>query len=258
MAIEFLITTAVLTLIIAARYLVLSGLFYWLLWQRGGEKLGARRLNRERPMAAIVRAEIRLSLLSSGIYAAPAAFALVAFMHGGTLMYTDWHAHGGMPYIFLSLFVYLAVQDTYYYWAHRLMHDPRLFSWTHAGHHRSRHPTPFASFAFDPAEAAFTGWLMPAMVFVVPIHVGAAMGLLLFMSVVAVFNHSGWEILPRWLVSGPAGSQFISATHHAYHHVRFDRNYGLYFRFWDKFMGTDVMPVQKTAVAGLDAAPRQA
>ncbi len=48
---------------------------------------------------------------------------------------------------------YLAVQDTYYYWAHRVMHHPRLFSWMHAGHHRSRQPTPFASFAFDPAEA---------------------------------------------------------------------------------------------------------
>jgi Delta7-sterol 5-desaturase len=241
---EFLITTLALTAIIAARYLVLSGLFYWLLWQRGGEKLGARRLNRERPMAALIRAEIRLSLLSSGIYAAPAAVALIAFLHGGTRIYTDWRAYGGLPYIFLSLLIYLAVQDTYYYWGHRLMHHPRLFSWTHAGHHRSRHPTPFASFAFDPAEAALTGWLMPTMVFFVPIHLAAAIGLLLFMTVVAISNHSGWEMLPRSLVTGPVGSQLISATHHGYHHIRFDRNYGLYFRFWDRVMGTDAMPAE--------------
>jgi len=258
MVIEFLITTLALTAIIAARYLLLSGLFYWLLWQRGGEKLGARRLNRERPMAALVRAEIRLSLLSSGIYAAPAAVALIAFMHGGTQIYTDWRAYGGLPYILLSVFAYLAVQDTYYYWGHRLMHHPRLFSWTHAGHHRSRHPTPFASFAFDPAEAALTGWLVPAMVFFVPIHIAAAIGLLLFMTVVAIFNHSGWEVLPRSLVTGPIGSQLISATHHGYHHIRFDRNYGLYFRFWDRVMGTDAMPEEKISQALRAASPEQA
>jgi sterol desaturase/sphingolipid hydroxylase (fatty acid hydroxylase superfamily) len=258
MIIEFLITTLALTAIIAARYLLLSGLFFWLLWQRGGEKLGARRLNRERPTAAVIRSEIRLSLLSSGVYAAPAAIALVAFMHGGTHIYTDWGAYGGPPYILLSIFIYLAVQDTYYYWGHRLMHHPWLFSWAHAGHHRSRHPTPFASFAFDPAEAALTGWLMPAMVFIVPIHIAAVIGLLLFMTVVAIFNHSGWEMLPRSLVTGAAGSHLISATHHGYHHIRFDRNYGLYFRFWDRVMGTDAMPGENALHASGAAPQRQA
>ncbi len=239
---EVMLTTAALTAIIAFRYLLISWLFFWLLWQRGGEKIGARRLNRDRPSRGAVLQEIRLSLLSSVLYAAPAAFALVSFVHGGTMMYTDWTAYGGLPYLFASAFVYLAVQDSYYYWGHRLMHHPRLFSWMHAGHHRSRQPTPFASFAFDPAEAALTGWVLPAMVFIVPIHVAVALGLLMLMTFLAVLNHSGWEMLPRWIVSGPAGSQLISATHHGYHHIRFDRNYGLYFRFWDRIMGTDAMP----------------
>jgi sterol desaturase/sphingolipid hydroxylase (fatty acid hydroxylase superfamily) len=252
---EFLGITAALTAIIALRYLLLSGLFYWLLWQRGGEKLNAKRLNRDRPMRAIVIAEIRLSLISSVVYAIPAAIVLVALLHGGTAVYYDWGAYGGAPYLLLSFFLYLAVQDAYYYWAHRLMHHPRLFRWTHAGHHRSRQPTPFASFAFDPAEAALTGWLLPAMVFVVPIHIVLLIALLLFMSVVAVFNHSGWEILPRWLVRGPLGAQLISATHHSYHHIRFDRNYGLYFRFWDRIMGTDAMPEDSPSGTRLSMRP---
>ena len=239
---EFLGITAALTGIIAARYLLLSGLFYWLLWQRGGEKLKAKRLNRDRPMRAIVTQEIRLSVISSVVYAVPAAITLIALLHGGTAVYYDWRAYGGVPYLFRSFFIYLAVQDTYYYWAHRLMHHPRLFRRMHAGHHRSRQPTPFASFAFDPAEAALTGWLLPAMIFIIPIHIVMMIALLMFMSVVAVFNHSGWEILPRWLVRGPLGGQLISATHHSYHHIRFDRNYGLYFRLWDRIMGTDTMP----------------
>jgi Delta7-sterol 5-desaturase len=242
MLFEILLTAVALTVIIALRYLVLSWSFYWLLWQRGGEKIGAKRLNRDRPAWVAVRQEIRLSLLSSAIYAAPAAFVLVAFQHGGTAIYTDWRAFGGVPYLLFSAFIYLAVQDTYYYWGHRLMHHPRLFALFHAGHHKSRQPTPFASFAFDPAEAALTAWLLPALAFLVPIHAGMALLLLLFMTVTAVLNHAGWEVLPASFVESPLGGQLISATHHSYHHIRFDRNYGLYFRFWDRIMGTDAMP----------------
>lgn len=239
---EVLIATLLLTLIIAARYLVMSGLAYWLLWQRGGEKLRATRLNRERPMRGVIMQEIRLSLLSSAVYAAPAAFAMVVWLNGGTRIYTDWNAYGGLPYLLLSFFIYLIVQDTFYYWAHRLMHHPRLFRWMHAGHHKSRQPTPFASFAFDPAEALLTAWVLPALVFVVPIHIGLVLALLTLMTVTAIMNHSGWEMLPESFVHGRIGRHLISATHHSYHHLRFDKNYGLYFRFWDRLMGTDQMP----------------
>ena len=242
MGLEFLLLTAALTAIIAARYLVVSGLAFWLLWQRGGEKLAARRLNRDRPMRRLIIQEIRLSLLSSAVYAAPAAFALQAWLHGATQIYTDWAAHGGIPYLLVSAFAYLVVQDSYYYWAHRLMHQPRLFKWLHAGHHKSRQPTPFASFAFDPAEALLTAWLLPAMVFLVPIHMALLIGLLMLMTVTAVMNHSGWEMLPTRFVHGPIGRHLISATHHSLHHTRFDANFGLYFRFWDRLMGTDAMP----------------
>ncbi len=241
---EILTTTVALTVIIAARYLVFSGLAYWLLWQRGGEKLRAKRLNRDRPMRRAVMQEIRLSLLSSVLYAAPAAVTLVAWLHGGTLIYSDWSAYGGVPYLLLSAFVYLAIQDSYYYWAHRLMHHPRLFRYMHAGHHRSRQPTPFASFAFDPAEALATAWLLPALAFVIPIHIGLVVLLLALMTVTAVLNHSGWEVLPERFVDGPIGRHLVSATHHGLHHTRFSANYGLYFRFWDRVMRTDAMPAE--------------
>jgi Delta7-sterol 5-desaturase len=253
---ELLLTTLFLTAIIAVRYLIFSGLAYWLLWQRGGEKLQARRLNRDRPMRRIILQEIRLSLLSSVVYAAPAAFALVSWTHGGTRIYADWRSFGGIPYLALSAFLYLAIQDTYYYWAHRLMHHPRLFPVMHAGHHRSRQPTPFASFAFDPAEALATAWLLPAMTFVIPIHIGIVLALLALMTIAAILNHSGWEVLPARMVDGPVGGQFISATHHSLHHLRFGVNYGLYFRFWDKMMGTDAMPPSTSARASESAPSR--
>jgi sterol desaturase/sphingolipid hydroxylase (fatty acid hydroxylase superfamily) len=235
----FLLLTLALTVIIAGRYLVLSGLAYWLLWERGGEKLNAVRLNRRRPMRAAIHEEVRLSLIASAIHAPLIALAIMAWWrHGGTQIYTDVSDYG-YAYLFLSFFAYLVIQDTYYYFAHRVMHHPRLFRVMHAGHHNARNPTPFSSFAFDPAEALVTAWLLPALVFIIPIHIGALIALVLVMTAASILNHSGWELFPRWFLESWTGRQLITATHHSHHHIRFDANYGLYFRFWDKVMGTD-------------------
>ncbi|MDX2263822.1 MAG: sterol desaturase family protein [Hyphomicrobiales bacterium] len=242
MLLYFVLITLALTLIIAARYIVLSGLAHWLLWGRGGERLNARRLNRERPMRAAIREEVRLSLIASAIHAPFAAAALMAWWrYGETQIYTNVSDYG-WPYLVFSLFAYLAIQDAYYYWAHRAMHHPRAFRVMHAGHHRARHPTPFSSFAFDPAEALVTAWLLPALVFVIPIHIGALLALVTIMTLASILNHSGWEVMPRRFLEGPIGRHLITATHHSHHHIRFNANYGLYFRFWDRLMGTDAWP----------------
>lgn len=241
MLIYFLLVTLALIAIIAARYVLLSGLAYWLLWGRGGERLNATRLNRERPMRRAIREEVRLSLIASAIHAPfVAAAIMVWWRYDGTQIYTEV-ADYGWAYLFLSFFVYLLIQDTYYYWAHRAMHLPRLFRVMHAGHHHSRHPTPFSSFAFDPAEAVVTAWLLPILVFVIPIHVGVLLALVTVMTVASILNHSGWEVFPRAFVQSAVGRQLITATHHSQHHIRFNANYGLYFRFWDRIMGTDTM-----------------
>ena len=59
------------------------------------------------------------------------------------------------------------------------------------------------------------------------------------MTVVSVTNHSGFELLPDRLVSGVIGRNWISAAHHNLHHQSYTCNYALYFRFWDRVMGTD-------------------
>ncbi|HEY2707646.1 MAG TPA: sterol desaturase family protein [Caulobacteraceae bacterium] len=238
---EIVTTTLALTAIIAVRYLLVAWLAYALIWQRKNAPAGVR-LNRDAPRPATIRHELKLSLLSSWIYALPAALALVVWQHGGTLIYTDVASYG-VPWLILSGLIYLLIQDAYYYWLHRLMHHPALFRHTHAGHHRSRQPTPFASFSFPWAEAALNAWLMPALVFVIPVHPAVILTILSIATLAAVLNHAGAEVLPPWLVRGPVGAWLISATHHSVHHDHFDRNFGLYFRFWDRAMGTDRFPV---------------
>jgi sterol desaturase/sphingolipid hydroxylase (fatty acid hydroxylase superfamily) len=252
---NLLATTAALSVIIALRYLFVAAGLYWLLWRRGEPRLEATRLNTRAPTRAAVLHELRASLVSSPIYAFPAAVALQAFEHGRGLMYADPGRYG-LWWLPVSGLVYLLVQDTYYYWAHRAMHHRWAFAWSHRGHHLSREPTPFASFAFDAAEAAATAWLLPALTFVVPIHVGVALGLLTLMTVSALLNHCGFELLPRGWVRGRGGALMISATHHSLHHTRFRCNYGLYFRAWDRLMGTDAMPAE--GHAGMSQAPTAA
>jgi sterol desaturase/sphingolipid hydroxylase (fatty acid hydroxylase superfamily) len=241
--------TLVLTVAIAARYVAIAWLVHALVWGRKDGRVRGRRLNRDRPKPATIRHELKLSLLSSWIYALPAAVVIEAWKHGGTLVYLDIGKYG-VVWLLVSGVIYLLVQDAYYYGLHRLMHVKRLFRYMHAGHHRSRQPTAYASFAFDWSEAALTAWLLPALTFFVPVHPVVIVVLLTLMTILAVLNHSGAEVLPARMVDGWIGGWLISASRHSLHHSHFDANYGLYFTFWDRLLGTDMPPAPAR-----DAAP---
>jgi lathosterol oxidase len=239
MLLAVLITTAWLSLIIGLRYLLIAGGVWFALWGRG--KGPGTALNRAAPSRALIAHEIRFSLISTPIYAFPAAIALEAWKAGGTKLYLDPGAYPlwWLPVSFLLL---LVVQDTHYYWTHRLLHRREVFAFAHAAHHRSREPSPFASFAFDPVEAALTAWLLPVLTFLIPLNVWMLAVLLTVMTAAAVLNHAGRELWPdRWVRSG-VGALAITATHHSRHHTHMKTNYGLYFRFWDRLCGTDGMP----------------
>jgi sterol desaturase/sphingolipid hydroxylase (fatty acid hydroxylase superfamily) len=236
-AAAFAVTAGWLTLIIAGRYLAVAGLFYWLLWvRRPGRRVLA--LHDVRSRRGDARREIVWSLLASPIYALPAAAVVELWKQGGTALYTDPYRYG-LWYLPVSLLVYLALHDTYFYWTHRLMHVQRLYRVMHRVHHQSRPPTPFASFSFHPSEAALGALFLPAIALIVPLHVGLALFILVLMTVCAVMNHSAHEILPPGWLRGFGGRWLISAAHHDLHHVHVRCNYGLYFRVWDKLMGTD-------------------
>ena len=234
------VTFLALTAIIALRYAMISGLFYWLLWGRAPEKVRAIKLMKGTPGPGAVRREIEWSLLSSFIYAAPAAVVIELWKLGVTAVYTDIDAYP-LWWIPVSVFVYLFLQDTYFYWTHRAMHHPALFRTMHRVHHESRPPTPWAAFSFHPYESIVGAVFPPLLALFIPIHVGAVLFILTLMTMAAVFNHCGWEIFPKWWLRGPPGRHLITAAHHDLHHKNPRTNYGLYFRFWDKLMGTDVM-----------------
>ena len=221
-----------MTLIVGVRYLITSGAFAWITARlRPGLYVG---------MDKQIRREIGWSLASAAIYGVPAGVVAWGWQqHGWTRIYTDV-ADYPLWWLPLSLLAYLLLHDTWFYWTHRWMHQPRWFKLAHAVHHESRPPTAWAAMSFHPVEALTGAVVIPALVFFIPIHV-AVLGLVLtIMTVMGISNHMGWEMFPRWLVHGPAGHWLITATHHEKHHSAYRGNYGLYFRVWDKICGTDI------------------
>lgn len=220
-----------MTAIVALRYLVTSGAFAW-----ATSHVRPGLYARLRPQ---IRREIGWSLLSAAIYGVPAGVVAWGWQERGwTQIYTGF---GDYPlwYLPVSLFIYLFLHDTWFYWTHRWMHRPRWFRIAHAVHHDSRPPTAWAAMSFHPIEALTGAFVIPALVFFVPVHV-AVLGLVLAtMTVMGVTNHMGWEMFPRALVNSRLGNWLITASHHQRHHEQYLCNYGLYFRFWDRLCKTD-------------------
>ncbi|WOI52017.1 sterol desaturase family protein [Parvularcula sp. LCG005] len=238
---SFALTYIGLLGIILFRYVLVAGLFWKAVWGRPAHKVGGTQLAKAAPTGQTMWREARTSMAVSLIYALPAAILIESWKRGGTAIYegvpglVDWL---WMP---VSVLIYLVLHDAYFYWTHRMMHHPRLYKATHHTHHLSKQPTPWAAFAFSPWEAAISAPFIPLLAFIIPIHIGAFLFLLTLMTFNSVANHSGWEILPRRFLDGPVGRHLITARHHNLHHTRFKRNYGLYFRWWDHWMGTDDM-----------------
>lgn len=226
-----LLSALAMTAIVAVRYLLTSGGFAWATRKvRPGLYKG---LNKQ------IGKEVAWSLASAAIYGIPAGIVAWGWQNKGwTQIYTEW-SDFPLWYLPLSLFAYLFLHDTWFYWTHRLLHRPRWFKVAHAVHHASRPPTAWAAMSFHPIEALSGAFVIPLLVFVIPIHI-AMLGLVLtIMTVMGVTNHMGWEMFPRALVHSRLGGWLITASHHHRHHEQYLCNYGLYFRFWDRLCGTD-------------------
>jgi sterol desaturase/sphingolipid hydroxylase (fatty acid hydroxylase superfamily) len=221
-----------MTLIVGGRYLLTSGAFAW-----------ATRLRHRGLYAGLdrqIRREIGWSLASAGIYGAPAGVVAWGWQaQGWTKIYTG-AADYPLWYLPVSVLLFLLAHDTWFYWTHRWMHQPRLFRIAHAVHHDSRPPTAWAAMSFHPWEAVTGAIVIPALVFIIPIHVASLAVVLSIMTIMGVGNHMGWEMFPKAVVHGPFGQWMITATHHQKHHDSYRGNYGLYFRFWDRLCGTDL------------------
>jgi sterol desaturase/sphingolipid hydroxylase (fatty acid hydroxylase superfamily) len=218
-----------MTAIVAVRYLATSGAFAFV--------TGRLHTGLYRGLGPQIRREIGWSLASAAIYGVPAGVvAWGGSERGWTRIYIDWHAYP-LWYLPLAPLLYLLAHDAWFYWTHRLFHRPWWFRHVHAVHHASRPPTAWAAMSFSPLEAVSGAVVIPALVFVIPIHAAMLLLVLAIMTLMGVTNHMGWELFPRALAG--SRSWLITASHHQLHHQRYGCNFGLYFRLWDRVCRTD-------------------
>ena len=225
------LSAAAMTAIVAVRYLITSGMFAWI--------TGKVRPGLYAKLDGQIRSEIAWSLASAAIYGAPAGIVAWGWQNAGwTQIYTELNAYP-LWYLPASLMLYLLAHDTWFYWTHRWMHQPKWFRIAHAVHHASKPPTAWTAMSFHPIEAVTGAIVIPALVFIIPIHIGVLGLVLTIMTIMGITNHMGWEMFPRWFVHSSFGNWLITASHHERHHEQYLCNFGLYFRIWDRLCGTD-------------------
>ena len=233
----FLFLVGIFFLVIIARYFLITGLFYLFFYKWFSKIWSTRKLNQKEYNKGQFGREVKWSMVTSLIFAIAGAITMVLWQHGYTRIYTSLSQYGWW-YLPVSLIVFMLLHETYYYWFHRWMHQPKIFRIVHKVHHDSNITSPFTAFSFHPLEGLIQAVFMPIVLLVLPMHYYIIVLLLIIMTFSSVINHLDIEIYPPSFLRVP-GNWLIGATHHSLHHRQFKYNYGLYFTFWDKIRATE-------------------
>ena len=223
---------------IGTRYFLVAGiafLLFYLLFKRTNRY---KKIQSRFPGIKDYTREILFSITTILIF----AFVPLFVLHDPAVSsYTQFYkkiSQHGWPYFFLAFPLMFIIHDTYFYWTHRLMHHKKLFRLFHLVHHHSTNPSPWAAYAFHPLEALVEAGIFIVFLLIMPVH---PLHLLIFFFLMIVYNvygHLGFELYPNGFNKSLIGRWINTSVNHNQHHQYFRGNYGLYFTFWDRLMGT--------------------
>lgn len=221
------------------RYLLVSALFYQIFYVKLRQRFADQQVIRANWQRGQIRRESLYSLLTSAIFATVGILLCWLWERGVIQVYTDFDLYGYW-YLPVSFIVVLIIQDTYYYWTHRWMHqNQRVYNLLHRVHHDSVIPSPWTSFSFHPTESMVQAVILPLVFTLIPVHYVVLVLLLLTMSISAVINHLNIDLMPVKLRRSYLAKYLIGAKHHAHHHTKAQHNFGLYFTYWDRWLNTE-------------------
>jgi len=220
------------------RYLIFSVGVWLTLWVVMARALAHRKIRPDRPPPRQMLIELLVSIRSVAIFS---TFGLITFglFRAGLLPGPYIARDLGPVWFWTSLILMIIGHDAWFYWTHRLIHDRRLFRSFHRRHHRSNNPSPFTAYSFDLGEAAINALFVPLWMLIVPTQ-WPVVGLFVLHQIARnTLGHSGYELFPARKDGRPLLPWLTSVTHHDLHHARAGYNYGLYFTWWDRLMGTE-------------------
>jgi sterol desaturase/sphingolipid hydroxylase (fatty acid hydroxylase superfamily) len=228
-----------LNVLSSVRQYVIYAVSLWLvLWVVLRAPLAARKIREQSPGPRQLVREFVFSVRSIALFGSINVF-IILMDHLGFYPLPKIGATWGPVWFWTSLVLIIVAHDAYFYWTHRLMHDPRLFRRFHRTHHKSNNPSPFTAYSFDLHEAAVTMGFFVLWYAITPTPWAVGSLFSLYLIGRNVLLHSGYELMP----AGPAGKPLLdfltTTTHHDLHHAEAGYNYAAWFTWWDRWMGTE-------------------
>ncbi len=226
-----------ISLIMVVGYFFLAGASYYYFYKLRVKKWYKKKVQPKKPSTSMVRLEILYSSITLLIYCGTSWIIYYCYGLGITKIYFEIEKFG-WSYFLISIICSILIHDTYFYWTHRLIHLRYLFKFIHRTHHLSHNPTPWATFSFHPIEGIISVGYIPIIVFLIPIHPLSLFIFLSNMTLVSIVGHLGYEVFSIQFLKGNFGKWINSPTFHNKHHEIAKYNFGLYFTYWDRIMGT--------------------
>lgn len=218
-------------------YALPVGLVYYLFFIRNRERWKDKRIQKKFPPQKQIRREVIWSLSAMAIFAVGGTLVTLLVQAGHSRMYLDFREFGPLYFLF-SILLSLLFHDTFIYWVHRFMHWKKVFKYVHLAHHKSVNPTPWSIFQFQPIEAILQVIPFCLLPFLFPIHPIAILIVLYFNDLVNIMGHTGFELAKPQKKGNWFYRMTSKVSHHDFHHTHVRYNFGVYFTFWDRLMGT--------------------
>ena len=222
----------------AVRYAIGTLGVFFTIWVILAPFIQSRRIRIRRPAGNQIRMELFNSFRTICVFVALDIVIFDIAKSGILLKYDDISEYGWLWY-WMSIPIAIVLHDTYFYWTHRLMHKKGFYKALHLTHHRSHNPTPFTAYSFAVGEAIIEYAYVPIMMMFIPLHDSALAIVLLIMIFKNALGHCGYEIFPANTLDNPLLKHMTTVTHHDMHHEKGSGNFGFYFTWWDKWMGTE-------------------
>ncbi len=227
----------VLVLIIFARYFLIATIAFTVYYVIRRKAWKFKKIQQKFPVRGDYLREFLYSVATTFIFAGIGYLIFATPFVKLTQIYYDFSEYS-VGYFIASIFLMIVIHDTYFYWTHWLMHRKPIYKYVHKVHHLSTNPSPWAAMAFHPLEAVIEALVIVVIAMAIPFHPMAIGIFLLFMMIYNVYGHLGYELYPKGFSRTYIGRWINTSVNHNLHHQFFNGNYGLYFLFWDRIMGT--------------------
>ncbi|TGM13183.1 sterol desaturase family protein [Leptospira selangorensis] len=222
------------------RYYPIAGLAFLVFWVWKKDLFQKFRIQKDFPKKERIIFELKQSAVTLIMFCVIAVSVYVLgklkILHIKT--YKDFTEYG-LGYAIFSFVLLTIWHETWFYWAHRIMHHRKIYPYIHSVHHRSVNPSPMAAYNFHWVEAFIEGvYVVPALC-ILPLHFYVFLIHTFYAMIMNIWWHLGYEFFPKGWTTHPLLKWINTSTHHNLHHQKFHGNYSLYFNFWDKIMGTN-------------------